>query len=139
MGHQRKLENLGIAAYTVELWDLANRVGMPDARSEYVGSKDAFRDYVRNERCVELAFESNHYYFDIRRWKTAPETMGQPLMGMYIESCPVDAEHPVGRKYERRRIPDNRQCVWKDVMYWWPFPDSQADKLVVFKNNERWQ
>ena len=65
--------------------------------------------------------------------------MSKPLMGMYIESCPVDAEHPVGRLYERRRIPDNRQCVWKDVMYWWPFPDEQADKLTVFKNNERWQ
>lgn len=115
------------------------RVGMPDVQAEYTADPDKFRERVRNERNVELAFESNHYYFDIRRWKTAPETMGQPLMGMYIESCPVDAEHPVGRKYERRRIPDNRQCVWKDVMYWWPFPDSQADKLVVFKNNERWQ
>ena len=67
------------------------------------------------------------------------EVMGQPLMGMYVESCDVDAAHPVGRKYERRRIPDNRQCVWKDVMYWWPFPDKEADKLLVFKNNERWQ
>ena len=116
-----------------------HRVGMPDVQARFLSDKDAFRPRIQNERCVELAYEGNHYYFDIRRWMTAPEVMSKPLMGMYVESCPVDADHPVGRKYERRRIPDNRQCVWKDCMYWWPFPDEQADKLTVFKNNERWQ
>lgn len=115
------------------------RVGMPPVQDRFAGDQALLRDRIRNERDVELAFEGAHYYYDIRRWKTAPIVMSRPLMGMYIESCPVDAEHPVGRRYERRRIPDNRQCVWKDVMYWWPFPDEQADKLTVFKNNERWQ
>ena len=115
------------------------RIGMPAVQDRFTGSADAFRERIRNERCVELAFEDNHYYFDIRRWKTAPECMTQPLYGMYIELCEVDAAHPAGRKYERRRIPDNRQCTWKDVMYTWPFPDSEANKLVRFINNERWQ
>ena len=118
---------------------IRHRVGMPDVQDRFAADKELLRPRIQNERNVELAYEGNHYYFDIRRWMTAPEAMGQPLMGMYIESCPVDADHPVGRKYERRKIPDNRQCVWKDVMYWWPFPDEQADKLTVFKNNERWQ
>ena len=116
-----------------------HRIGMPDVLSKFTGSADAFRERIRNERCVELAFEDNHYYFDIRRWKTAPECMTKTLYGMYIESCPVDDEHPVGRRYERRPIPDNRQCSWKDCMYTWPFPDSEANKLLNFKNNERWQ
>ena len=116
-----------------------HRVGMPDVQDRFAGDQALLRDRIRNERDVELAFEGGHYYFDIRRWMTAPVVMSRPLMGMYIESCPVDAAHPVGRRYERRRIPDNRQCVWKDCMYWWPFPDEQADKLTVFKNNERWQ
>lgn len=116
-----------------------NRIGMPNVLSHLCADQDTFRERIRNERNVELAFESHHYYFDIRRWMTAPECMNQPLMGMYVEACEVSAEHPAGRLYERRRIPDNRQCVWKDCMYLWPFPDSEADKLVVFKNNEKWQ
>lgn len=116
-----------------------NRIGMPDVRSEYTASQELFRERIHNERNIELAFEGNNYYFDIRRWKTAPQAMGQTLMGMYIEKCEVSPEHPVGRKYERRAIPQNRQCVWKDCMYWWPFPLSQANKLVNFKNNENWQ
>lgn len=115
------------------------RIGMPDVRSEYTADQSKFRERIHNERNVELAFEGNHYYFDIRRWKTAPESMSQTLMGMYVEKCEVSADYPAGRKYERRAIPSNRQCIWKDCMYWWPFPDEEANKLVVFRNNEKWQ
>ncbi len=116
-----------------------SRVNMPDIKSELTAGQDVFRDRIRNERCVELAFEGEHYYYDIRRWKTAPEAMGQTLYGMYISTCTKDADHPNGKNYERRAIPANRQCVWKDVMYWWPFPDSEANKMINFVNNEKWQ
>ena len=115
------------------------RIKMPDVKAEYTGSADAFRERIRNERCIELAYEDNHYYFDIRRWKTAPQQMTQTLYGMYVEACDVDTEHPAGRRYERRPLPSNRQCTWKDCMYTWPFPDSEANKLVRWVNNERWQ
>ena len=115
------------------------RVKMPEVRSEYTSTKEAFRERIRNERNVELAYEGNHYYFDIRRWRVAPHSMTQELMGMDIVSCPVSTEHPNGRIYTRAKIPANRQCTWKDYMYYWPLPDSEADKLVNFKNNERWQ
>lgn len=118
---------------------IRNRIGMPDVRSEYTASQELMRERIQNERNIELAFEGNNYYFDIRRWKTAPEAMSQTLMGMYVEKCEVSPEHPAGRKYERRAIPQNRQCVWKDCMYWWPFPIAEANKLVVFRNNENWQ
>ena len=115
------------------------RVNMPPVQDRFTGDKDTFRPRIQNERDIELAFEGNHYYYDIRRWKVAPERMTKTLEGMYIQSCPVDEAHPVGRIYERRPIPNNRQCTWRDQMYWWPFPDEQANKLVRFKNNERWQ
>lgn len=118
------------------------RAGMPAVRSEYTTSKDVFRERVRNERNVELCYESNHYYYDIRRWKIAPQTMDNttnPLYGMWVEKCDVSAEHPVGRKYERRKLAENRQGIWKDCMYYIPFPDSEARKLKNFVNNEPWR
>lgn len=55
-----------------------NRAGMPDynpatyavARTEHgeLASDDPFRLAVRNERCVELAYEG-HLWNDLRRWK----------------------------------------------------------------------
>lgn len=115
------------------------RAQMPPVQSRFTGSREAFRERIYNERDVELAFEGNHYYFDIRRWKVAPERMTRTLEGMYIQSCPVDEAHPKGRIYERRAIPANRQCTWREQMYWWPFPDEQANKLINFVNNQRWQ
>ena len=129
---------LGTAVDNVNI--VRARCGMPNVRAEYVaGGKDVMRERIRNERCVELAYESNHYYFDIRRWKIAPQTMTQPLYGMYVEKVPVSPEYPVGRKFTRTRIPDNRQATWKDCMYFIPFPDSQANKMKNFVNNAPWK
>ena len=116
------------------------RVNMPEVRSEYTGSKEDFRERVRNERNVELAYEGNHYYFDIRRWKIAPQTMTQTLYGMWVESCTVDAQHPAGRVYERRELPANRNLkIWKDCMYYLPFPDDEANTMKNFVNWPKWQ
>lgn len=129
---------LGTAVDNVNV--IRNRVGMPNVRDEYVaGGKDVMRQRIQNERCVELAFESNHYYFDIRRWKIAPQTMKQTLYGMYVEKVPVSAEYPTGKKFERRAIPSNRQQTWKDCMYFVPFPDAEANKMKIFKNNAAWK
>ena len=65
--------------------------------------------------------------------------MSQTLYGMYIEKCDVSAEYPEGRKYIRRALPDNRQCVWRDYMYVLPFPDKLANTMTNFKNNQKWQ
>ena len=113
---------------------IRNRVGQPDVLEKYTADKDRFRERIRNERGIELAFEGHHYYYDIRRWKTAPEHMSKTLYGMYVESIKKSGEYPIGRKFEVRPIPNNRQCVWKDYMYYLPFPDTEAYKLKNFVN-----
>lgn len=118
---------------------IRNRIGMPDIQDKFIGSKEALRERIRNERIVELAFEGHHYYYDIRRWKIAPQLMNSTLYGMYIESIAKSADYPVGRKYERRPLPNNRQCLWKDYMYVIPFPDSEAYKMKNFVNNQEWR
>ncbi len=114
------------------------RAGMPNVRSEYSADPSLLRDRIRNERNVELAYEGHHYYFDIRRWMTAPTTMTTTLMGMYIEKTEVSAEYPKGRKYIRTPLNDNRQASWKPAMYYIPFPISEANKMTNFVNNEIW-
>lgn len=125
------------AAYTAEA--AVDKVRARASMGSLSGlSQDEFLKRVRNERCVELSFEGHHYYSDIRRWKIAPQTMGEALYGMYIESCAVDASHPNGKAYTYTALPSNRQCVWKGSMYYIPFPDDQARKLVKFENNDSW-
>jgi len=114
------------------------RAGMPGVQSRFTTSSDALRPRIQNERCIELAFEGHHYYLDTRRWKTAPELMSATLMGMRVEKVPVSDEYPVGRKYIRRAIPENRQSKWKDEMYFFFFPASEANKMKYFVNNPTW-
>lgn len=114
------------------------RAGMPPVQDRFSSDKESLRERIRNERCVELAFEGHHYYLDTRRWKTAPELMSRTLMGMRVEIVPVSEEYPVGRKYIRKPIPENRQSKWKDEMYYFFFPSSEANKMKNFVNNPSW-
>ena len=117
---------------------IRRRVGMPDVQERFTGDAAAFRERIRNERCVELAFEGHHYYHDIRRWKIAPQKMTATLMGMYVEKTEVSEQYPRGRIYTRRALPSNRQAAWKDAMYYIPFPTEEANKMKNFVNNEIW-
>ncbi|MCH7411061.1 RagB/SusD family nutrient uptake outer membrane protein [Belliella sp. DSM 111904] len=57
------------------------RVGMPAIPSTESG--DRLRQRIYNERRIELAFEE-HRYWDVRRWKIAPEIENRPIRGMDI-------------------------------------------------------
>ena len=46
-------------------------------------SKDDFRDKIRNERVIELAFE-DHYWYDILRWKLGEQHIGGEIYGADI-------------------------------------------------------
>ena len=45
--------------------------------------KDSFRDAVKHERRIELAFE-DHRYWDLLRWKDAMEVLNRPVLGVDI-------------------------------------------------------
>lgn len=46
-------------------------------------NKDGMRDIIQRERGIELAFEG-HRFYDIRRWKKAIQSFGQPMRGWNI-------------------------------------------------------
>jgi hypothetical protein len=45
--------------------------------------QDAFREAVKHERRVELAFE-DHRYWDLLRWKDAMDVLNKPVLGVAV-------------------------------------------------------
>ena len=45
--------------------------------------KDSFREVVKRERRVELAFE-DHRYWDLLRWKDAMDVLNKPVLGVAV-------------------------------------------------------
>jgi hypothetical protein len=135
-GPQGKVDGFSMTAEQA-LNAVRNRMSMPGVLSKYTVNADAFRPRIKNERNVELCFEG-HYYFDIRRWKDAPQVMSTSMIGMDIEKVPVSETYPTGYKYTRLPLPDNRQVKWKDAMYYLPFNSSEKNKMTLFQPNEEW-
>lgn len=118
---------------------IRERVEMPEVLAEYCGTKDVFRDRIKNERTVELCFEGNHYFCDIRRWKDAPEIGRSTLYGMRATKVAVSSQYPTGFRYERFALPANRQIAWKnDGMYWFRFQDSDLLKMSNYTPKMDW-
>ncbi len=88
---------------------------------------EAFKKKYENERFVELAFEG-HRFFDLRRWKEAPEYL-KTIRGMKIIK-----QSDGTMKYEEQTI-DTR--TWNDKWYLFPLP--QKDVLNCnYKQNDGW-
>ncbi len=88
-------------------------------------TQDQFREKVRHERAIELAFEG-HRLFDIRRWEIADEgIMKGAMYGIHIykagESCSYKPY-----VFETRSF--------KQAMYRHPFPQSEVDKGYLIQN-----
>ena len=45
--------------------------------------KDSFREAVKHERRIELAFE-DHRYWDLLRWKDAMDVLNKPVLGVEV-------------------------------------------------------
>lgn len=72
-------EGLGLTARQA-VNKVRTRAGMPDI---YATNQIEFRERIRNERRVELAFE-NHRWFDVRRWVEGDRYFNGELHGVEI-------------------------------------------------------
>jgi hypothetical protein len=91
-------------------------------------TQDTFRDKLRNERRVELAFE-DHRFWDIRRW-----TIGDQTREIYGVDITKDAT--TGLLTFNRKLLETR--VWDEKMNIYPIPQTE---LYINKNlvqNEGW-
>lgn len=91
-------------------------------------SKEEFREKLRNERRVELAFE-DHRFWDVRRWKIGNTT--KDIYGMKITKAQDQTFN-----YEKVLV-ENR--VWDDKMYLYPIPQSEIYKNNKLTQNPGWE
>lgn len=98
------------------LSEIRSHRGMPAVTE----TGNALIEKYRRERRVELVLE-DHRFFDIRRWKIGPETIGQPAMGVTIYKNGNTME------YDYSRVADNTR-KWHDKMYLLPIPATEIER-----------
>lgn len=92
-------------------------------------TQDELRTIVRNERTVELAFESLRY-FDIRRWKIASAVMPGNVYGLTYKDT--------DGSLKTVQVPGWTQ-TWNDKLYLWPVPQKEIDlNKNLLPNNPGW-
>jgi hypothetical protein len=110
---------------------IRSRAGIAAGANGFYGlnpdmNKDEMRTEIWHERRVELAFEE-HRYWDVRRWKIAPQTENAETHGMEITRA-------ANGSFSYRLIVV-RKHVFTDAMYFWPIPQSEITKSPSVKQN----
>jgi len=108
---------------------IRERAGIPQYGTDALPvptSQDAMREKIRQERQVELAFES-HRWFDIRRWLIAPNVMGD-LHGMDVNQD--------GHDFFKRVVATNH--IFRSSYYWFPISQYEMDRSHLLVQNPNW-
>ncbi|MDR1667810.1 MAG: RagB/SusD family nutrient uptake outer membrane protein [Bacteroidales bacterium] len=99
---------------------------LPDVRERYTADKELFRERIRNERSVELAFEG-HRYVDLRRW--------------YLSHLPQH-EKRYGHEFNKDHTVCNEvplfESQFEDKHYWFPFRKADVEQYALFTQNPGW-
>ncbi len=111
-----------------QIWDRAGITGtVPTGLS-----KDEMRDFIHNERYVELAFEG-HRYWDLRRWKEAQSRLsGSKFHGMQI------MPQPDGTFVYTPVEIDIFEPKFEEYMYLMPIPYAEILANPNLKQNPGW-
>ncbi len=97
---------------------------------EMANSKETMREFIRNERRLELCFENKRFY-DLRRWQVPLEQLNETARGMQITQNASTA----ALIYTPITV-ENR--AFKDYMYWGPVPYSECLKFSNLQQNKGW-
>lgn len=130
-----------------------NRVGVTDVASDIVANPVKFRETLRRERSVELMFENNHRWNDIRRWMIAHQLFENPncIKGLLaipnnigsaeVPTMPTNSTDPtianITYDYEEYTVvPEVRVFDMKN--YWYPFTINNVASMKNLKQNPGW-
>lgn len=109
------------------------RVKMPPINAMYTGSKEAFRERIKNERAVELYLEGKRL-FDLSRWGDAHKIEHKALYGLSFEP---DGSKPTGYNIQREVAPVVT-LTFDQKHYKWPIPLEDAFIFEEFQQNPGW-
>lgn len=99
----------------VEAWSQSSRNPLKPT------TQAGLREIIQRERAIEMAFEGERFY-DLRRWKTAPNELNKPITGWDVDQENVS-------NFYRQKTLFNQTFSFKD--YFWPIKESS---LIVNKN-----
>jgi hypothetical protein len=105
---------------------IRTRAGVPDVHSKYTSSTEDFRERIRNERAVELAFEAKRW-FDIRRWYVAHLPEYKIVYSLNFDKDWTSFE-TVPTVYK----------IFDQKHYWLPFPVDQVSIYKDWPQNPGW-
>lgn len=88
-------------------------------------TKDEMRTWIQNERRIELAYEG-HRFWDVRRWKIAPQTEVIQSQGMEVN------RNGTAVVYKPFNVTKHN---FRPAMYLWPFPLSETGKSPELVQN----
>jgi hypothetical protein len=91
-------------------------------------TQEGLRQIIRQERTIELAFEGKRYW-DLRRWKTAPEVLNAPVQAWDLtKRDAADYYKPVSIFEQKFGLKD----------YFSPVPDSEMQRNANLVQNLGW-
>lgn len=111
------------------------RAGLPGITTAEASDYEKMKELLKQEWQIEFAFE-NHRYFDLRRWKDAPEAYRKPVTGLDVNVKKSDREG-----FYRVRIWDTENSmkwVWNNKMYFFPISQSVLDRNAKLVQNPGW-
>ncbi|MCK9506937.1 MAG: RagB/SusD family nutrient uptake outer membrane protein [Pigmentiphaga sp.] len=120
---------------------IRNRVGMPNVRAEFTSDATKFREFIRDERAVELLLENNRWW-DLRRWMIAEEVLNipNPIKGVKVTASNATSIQPNPGNvftYELMDVTEEIR-VFEKKHYWYPIAQDEANRLTKFKQNPGW-
>lgn len=87
------------------------------------------RNIIRQERGIEMAFEASRFW-DLRRWKTAPQVLNGPIYGWDIQQSTYEG-------YNRKVFIYNTQFV-APRDYFWPIKEYDLQINTNLQQNPGW-
>lgn len=116
---------------------IRERAGMPAVDRARYSDQSSLREFIRNERRVELAGEGLRY-FDIIRWRIAEDVLNTNVVSMNLlewEDAPLDENGDpilVPRPVETRVFDPSKHYVW-------PIPQDAIDPSELLEQHPEWQ
>lgn len=108
------------------------RGGVPDYGPEVYADQDEFRKTLKRERQIELMGEG-HRYYDLRRWKDAPEEESLPVYGcnVLMTADQRDLFHTPVQAFAL-------QSTFSRKMWFWPISHSELKRNKRLTQNPGW-